>query len=328
MSNISNRITVIIRSVGERTEQLCRELILDQGIPVENLFIINEAPFSAALRKSFEIGLANGLPWTLCNDADVLLRPGAIEQLIILAEQQKPNVCEVQGYILDKFFGGPRRGGPHLYRTKLINKVIDCIPPESESIRPESDALGAMEAQGYPYRSFCYLTGIHDFEQYYRDIFRKCFVQAHKHHTHTELFLNVWRAGAAHDRDYQIALKGFAAGIENYDKVLIDTRCKIYNNLFSSQSIEEKPPLSPEIDFIRIQVEQIIQEWQEPNAYKEHFPNKAGLESVTSIMGPDQGFFKSILLQVKTLGFFKWLLNAFGGIFIRIGKWIKARGKN
>jgi hypothetical protein len=37
MIDLSQKVTVIIRSVGERTEQLCRKLILAQGIPTENL---------------------------------------------------------------------------------------------------------------------------------------------------------------------------------------------------------------------------------------------------------------------------------------------------
>lgn len=32
MTDLNNKVTIIIRSVGERTEQLCRELILAQGV--------------------------------------------------------------------------------------------------------------------------------------------------------------------------------------------------------------------------------------------------------------------------------------------------------
>ena len=41
----------VIRSVGERTEQLCEKLLIDQDIPLKNIQIIREAPFSAALKK-------------------------------------------------------------------------------------------------------------------------------------------------------------------------------------------------------------------------------------------------------------------------------------
>ena len=79
--SLIDRTSVIIRSAGERTEQLCRKLIIEQGVSPENLVAIKEVPFSAALKKSFQAGIERGLKWTLCNDADVLLRPGAVETI-------------------------------------------------------------------------------------------------------------------------------------------------------------------------------------------------------------------------------------------------------
>ena len=104
--------------------QLCKQLIVDQGVSAENLAVVKEAPFSAALKKSFELGMECGLKWTFCIDADVLLRPGAVETMVNLAEQEDEQVCEIQGFILDKFFGGPRNGGvictgPHCCLKRL-----------------------------------------------------------------------------------------------------------------------------------------------------------------------------------------------------------------
>ena len=67
-------VTVVIRSVKERTEELCKKLILQQGIPEENLFIIHERPFSRAMRVGYQLGIDRNLPWTLYIDADVFLR--------------------------------------------------------------------------------------------------------------------------------------------------------------------------------------------------------------------------------------------------------------
>lgn len=274
--NINKKAIVVIRSVGERTEQLCRELILAQGVVPANVVIVREAPFSAAMRKSFEIGLERDLSWTFCVDADLLLRPKSIETMLQLAEEQPENVCEIQGYILDKFFGGPRQGGVHLYRTSLLPKVIDSIPAEGVNVRPEFHTLQAMEALGHPWVSVPYLVGLHDFEQYYQDIFRKCFVQAHKHQYFTDLFLSIWRDGAECDRDYRVALKGYAKGIEYYEPVFIDTRDAIYQSCFAELQIEEKARLEPD-EYSLASIEQIINEWAEPTVYQKQFPTKMGL---------------------------------------------------
>lgn len=276
MNSINDKVTVIIRSVGERTEQLCQALTLAQGICPANVVIVRESPFSAAMRESFAVGIERGRPWTLCNDADVLLRPGAVAQMVQLAEQQAENTCEIQGYILDKYYGGPRQGGVHLYRTALLPESLASIPAEGLNIRPESHTLEAMKAKGYPWVTVPYWVGLHDFEQYYRDIFRKCFVHAHKHQQSTELFLAIWRDGAADDVDYRVALHGFAAGIAHYDNVRIDTRQEIYQTQFAALQIAEKEEL-PAGNHSLDAIEHIITTWVELEPYRRHFPTQMGL---------------------------------------------------
>ena len=271
MTDLNDKVTIIIRSVGERTEQLCRELILAQGIAPANVVIVHEAPFSAAMRKSFEIGIERGLPWTFCVDADVLLRPGSVETMVSLAEEQAENVCEIQGYILDKFFGGPRHGGVHLYRTALLPKVIDCIPAEGVNVRPERHTLYAMKAQGHPWVSVPYLVGLHDFEQYYRDIFRKCFVQAHKHLYRAELLITFWRDLAMQEMDYAVALQGFARGVTHYDAVLIDVNVAAYQETFAELGIQEKEELAQDAHSLD-SIEKICKNWVEPELYYRFFP--------------------------------------------------------
>jgi hypothetical protein len=322
MRSINDKVTVIIRSVGERTEQLCQELILAQGVDLDNVVTVRETPFSAAMRKSFETGLERGLPWTFCVDADLLLRPGSVEMMVQLAEQQKENVCEIQGYVLDKFFGGPRNGGVHLYRTGLLDRVISQIPREGVDIRPEFHTLKAMKAQGYPWVDVPYLIGLHDFEQYYGDIFRKCFVQAHKYQYLTELFLSIWRERATYDMDYRIALKGFAKGIEHFGGVFIDTSQTVYQQSFTELQIEEKNDDLTEYSLDKI--EQIITQWVEPELYQKKFPTKMGLVSPENRLS-----FANERIRIKTreLGPIKMLIYAIGWLLIKMGRlflaWIK-----
>lgn len=243
--NLINQVTVIIRSVGERTESICRELIISQGVPSQALVIVNETPFSQAMRTSFRIGLEYDRPWTFCIDADLLLRPGSIQHMLEMATQQPKNVCEIQGLILDKFFSGPRPAGNHLYRTTVLDHALRLIPEEGIDIRPEHYTLQAMQAQGFPWINVPYLVGLHDFEQYYRDIFRKCLVQAHKHQHFTDLFLSVWRQGAIMDTDYRIALAGFARGIEHCGPVMINAYDTLFGVNLVNLDLDEKKEIIP-----------------------------------------------------------------------------------
>ena len=270
-------VTVIIRSVGERTESLCRSLV-SQQVPEDSIAVVREAPFSAALVESFQVGIKRGLPWTLCLDADILLRPDAIEDLLHAAQGIEDNVCEIQGLVLDKFFGGPRVGGPHLYRTSLLPRVLDLIPKAGCDLRPETYALEQMKGLGNPWRQIPIVLGLHDFEQYYRDIFRKSFVQAHKHPDFTHLFVKYWRRMAVKDNDYQVALWGLAAGIAQVNDVRIDVRQTLSDaaECLSRHGWEEKPCIS-EDELSAERIERIIAEFDEAEEYKLLFPKRFGL---------------------------------------------------
>lgn len=220
----SKYVTAIVRSVGKRTETACYNLLAEQ-VPAENIVIINEVPFSAAVAKTFQVGIERGLPWTLCIDADVLIRDGAVNDLLTVAARADKNIFEIQTNILCKFFGGARQAGNHLYRTSLLNKAFDCIP-QQEVIRPETHTIRQMAKRGFPWLEVRELTiGLHDYEQYYVDIYRKAFIQAHKHsHYQPMLFEPLWGRLCNEDFDYQVALWGLDAGKTFKGEVRIDTR--------------------------------------------------------------------------------------------------------
>lgn len=264
-------VTIIIRSVGERTESLCKKLILDQGVPEEAVFVINEAPFSKALKTGLEIGLAEKRTWTFCVDADVLLRPQSISSMVQHAEEQSANVSGIQGYVLDRFFGGARMAGNHIYRTSLLGKVIEMIPPEGTDIRPETYALRCMHADGHPWRIVNELVGLHDFEQSFEDIFRKCFVQAHKHLNHAELFVQFWRSKSSQDMDYRLALDGFAEGIKHSGEVRVDKKAAYFSDSMKNSNFEPKREIDVKVWDLQ-EVESIINNWVEPVEYWRKYP--------------------------------------------------------
>ena len=121
---MKNSILTVIRSLGERTTNLCLQLAASQ-VPEENIVVINEAPFSQAVRKTFECGIERGMPWTLALDADILLNYNSFDFLVRTAEEEDKNIFEVQGCILDKLFVSPRTGGPHLFRTMYLEKALE-----------------------------------------------------------------------------------------------------------------------------------------------------------------------------------------------------------
>lgn len=218
----NNTVTVLVRTVGERTENVCYERLAHQ-VPPAQIRVIRERPFTEALRKTFEIGLRENRKWTCVVDADILVTPRIIEKLVAYAETLDERVFSVIGQIIDKFLGGPKEGGIHLYRTKWFPYAIEQVPTPYEAIRPELFVLNAMKDKGFPFVVTDVVTGLHDYEQYYRDIYRKCFIHAKKHSHKVAGVLPQWQTLAEKDADFKVALAGVKAGFEHHGKASIDT---------------------------------------------------------------------------------------------------------
>ena len=306
----SNLSTVIIRSVGERTEALCKKLIIEQGVPEIDVFIVNEVPFSKSLLYSLELGVKQAKKYTLCIDADVLLRPNAIKTLVDVFEVLPQNICEIQGYVYDKFFGGARSGGIHLYRTSLLPKMIELVKNNQETIRPETFALNQMKSAGFPWLKIDYAIGLHDEEQYFEDIYRKCFVHGVKHLKLAELFIENWKDGQNEDEDLKVALVAFADSLLHSQEVFINKNDSVYSQGFKKHKIEEKKPLNEQIIDLNT-IEQMVLNFSEHpkfiaiNPFMERFMlKKPNPEKIRSLSSPFRNvliIFSSGLLDILQL---------------------------
>lgn len=318
MSGVLDNVTVIIRSVRERTEEVCKKLILEQGIEEEDLFIVREVPFSKSMRVSFETGIEQGKKWTLCIDADVLLKRDSIETLLRFAESQKENVCEVQAFVLDKFFSGPRQAGNHLYRTSLLPEVIQRIPEEGTDIRPETYTIARMNEDGYPWELLTNVIGIHDDEQYNMDVYRKAFVQAVKHLDRAELLVNHWKKNVHKDQDFLIALRAFSDSIKNTEEIYINSEQNLYKKKFEEAGFKEKEPLNVD-EFSLNTIDKIISEWEIDEKYYSYYPDSQGLDS------KGKSRLRRFKSSLKNRGVVNTTLLIVGTVFKKVGKKLTRR---
>ncbi|WP_052812997.1 surface carbohydrate biosynthesis protein [Desulfonatronum thioautotrophicum] len=244
VDEISKITTVIVRSVGERTTAACIYL-LQQALPDSEIICINEIPFSKAVKGTFEVGIEKNRKWTLVIDADVLIRAGFISEIVSFAETQPDNTFVIQGLIFDKFFHVLRPAGNHLYLTKNLNRAKDLVPREGTTLRPEHSTVLKMVENGYSFIQRDYIAGLHDYEQQYLDIAKKCFVQAHKHPTQLDIVWPLWEKFSSQDRDYQLAIASAEYGKKNKDTVYIDSNFleKSLQNILTDFKEKNKEPL-------------------------------------------------------------------------------------
>lgn len=248
MSRLDN-VSVIIRSIGERTATLCRTLILEQ-VREENVSVVSsEAPFLAALAESYRIGIEGHFPWTVCVDADVLLSTDAIRRCINTAIEQPDNNFGLSGFLLDKFYASRKRRGFHVYRTDLLPKAHKLLSEVEGAVRPETEVKKRMADLGHLWGISHEIYGIHDYEQFYSDIFRKMTTRSVKSASDREYLLKRARLLKPHDADFLVAewaLRYGATLTPEQVELRAEQWKEISNALLTSHGIEEKKPLRPD----------------------------------------------------------------------------------
>jgi hypothetical protein len=238
-------LTIAIRAASERTAECCRRLACEQA-PWATIEVVQERPFEAALRKTYEIGIGSNADWTMTLDADVLLRRGAIDEFVAAAERLPSDFVQIEGRVHDKLLGVYRQAGHRIYRTSLLPQALALVPDPGTEMRPEFSVLYRLALRGFPSRRIGTVMGIHDYEQYYRDLYRKAFVHAKKHPEFIPQFISRIKALLDKDDDFLIVLIGLWKGLEHTGSVRIDVGAfPDITPVLHALGMEEKRGLDP-----------------------------------------------------------------------------------
>lgn len=224
--------------------------IARQQVPPNQVVVVRERPFSSALRKAFEAGLDLDFTWTLCLDADVLLRSSSIALLISEAEKLDPKALGLSGLLFDFFARENWLCGQHLYRTALLGTALREVPSAGVALRPETFVKEAMARQGHPWSTIEQVVGAHDHEQYFYDIFRSMVVRAiksRKRRVPDRILRHARLYGDDHD-DYRVAGWGIRYGLRMVpDETTLDSEVwrEEAETLFVCHGLSEKEDIAP-----------------------------------------------------------------------------------
>lgn len=239
-------VAVVVRSSGERTEGVAVQAFRGH-VPESCIAVIHERPFTRALARGLEIGRQFGLPWTLCVDADVTVRPSAVGYLLDAIRNADLRLFGATGMVFDKFYGTPNRGGPHLYRTSLIDEALEVLDAigDGGSLRPETGLHAQMASRGYPWAAVDEVLAVHDFEQFYGDIYRKMVVRARKSPRHADTMLERSSRLAPIDPDFLVGAWGLRVGIRTGRDISLDAQAwrQEAEAVLTAHGMREKDPL-------------------------------------------------------------------------------------
>ncbi|HBS28175.1 MAG TPA: hypothetical protein DEB06_01705 [Phycisphaerales bacterium] len=172
-------VLLVLREAGERTRDACLAVVRGQIDPAR-VRLLRERPFSAAVRRGLEIGAAERPRWLFTLDADVLLAPRALEELLALCEGAPPECFHVKGLLVCRVMGGTQPRGFHAFRGSLVPEALRFIAHDPATLRPETSVVRRMEASGHPSLFAGAVLGLHDFEQSFRHLYIKMLLRARK----------------------------------------------------------------------------------------------------------------------------------------------------
>lgn len=279
---------VIVRAAGERTaDYTCRELARQTFAgSVERVELM---PFWKTLREGLERGLKSGSPWVLSVDADILPAPDAVARVQQWIAKADTRTGVLSGMFQDKLLGGIRFGGVRVYRASVIPEMLEVMPALGENVRPESSAITRLAERGWRHEKVTDLVGLHDYEQYYRDIYRKAFLHMQKHGYAAGRFFALWKKLAVEDADYLVALGGAADAVMELNDVDCDASHLAFkpDSVLKRLGLEEKSVLVFNDDHYRME----IRRWQE----------KLDCGEVQPVEPMDQAAFESDMPESETL---------------------------
>ena len=215
---------VVVRSAGERTEQACLALVQAQLKDDSQCTLIRAIPFEEALRETYRVGIRSGAAWTITVDADVLLFSSAIAQLVGLAEGAPPGLCMIQGRVFDRVSGSYRPAGFRCYRSQHLERALALVPQDGVELQPEYSTLCEMAKLGLFSRFAPNPFGLHDYEQYLRDLYRKAFIHAKKHPEWVGAILGRCGQNLDSSDDFPVIARGLWDGALSRKSAAIDVR--------------------------------------------------------------------------------------------------------
>ena len=171
-------LQVIILATGERTAEVAEFLAKKE---IQSVVLINdERPFADKLKEAYTY---NSSKWAIISNGDLLIKPGAIKLLYEYAEKHEDEIFAAYG-IIDCKFLGKRYASPKIYKTLFFPALTKSV---KDTIRPEASAIGRLKKEGKKLHEINLLTAIHDYEQYYADIYIKGYVFGVKFYEHTHI---------------------------------------------------------------------------------------------------------------------------------------------
>lgn len=216
--NFNFGLAFVVRSVGERTESLCIDLLEQYRCEEDSLSIIRQQTHADAVEGTLRIAADQPQQWTVAVDADMLLYPTAVDTIRRELMSAHSASSVVHFAVSDKLYR-MKRWGVTVFRRDAAAEAVPILRSlrEQRNLKIERALIKKLESQGRKVEFSRTDVALHDFLQYYADLYRKAYLNAVRNPAITRRAHRPWKRISAVDRDYAAILKGS-------EDALIETR--------------------------------------------------------------------------------------------------------
>lgn len=202
------KLEYVIRTIGERTEDVCIELVRRQKGENEKITIVNETTHVDAIEKTFMLGLQSDAEWLVAIDADMLLVPGGISAIRKEIKSYDADVFVSYPAIYDKLYS-MRRWGVTIYRVSMLEELYEAFKElkKNHHLKIEGGAVKAVAKGGKKIFQSRNVVALHDFYQYYKDLYRKVYLNTIRNPGYNKKAKKKWAGISSRDADYRVMLQ-------------------------------------------------------------------------------------------------------------------------
>ena len=234
-------IALVQRHAHERTQTAGLELARSE-LPEADVVSVTAGDFPTTLRRCFETAVELDHEWTVTLDGDVLLLPGSGRAIRRVMTRMPARAGHADVLVQDRVTGQARSAGVRIYRTATMRAALR-EGDWSGTLRPETHLLASLGPTIRPW-SPSVLVGLHDHEQYLRDLFRTALVMARKKAGQRESLVARWAADPSDEG--RVLLAGAEAALRDDLPFAIDAAAHVdlAAEFLASVGLEERAPLT------------------------------------------------------------------------------------
>ncbi len=239
----------VIRTVGERTEEVCIELVNQQKEDSEILHVLRENTHVKAVDSTIKIGLRCKAKWFVAIDADMLLTNDGLTKIRSEIRSCSSDVAILHPAVVDKLYR-MKRWGLTVYRQSILSELYDEFLEirKKQHLKIEGAAIKALSVKDNRKVVFLrYEVAIHDFYQYYSDLYRKAYLNALRNPGYNRKSAKCWKKLSTSDHDYLVMLKAIQDALgENRELTnsATDFEQDELDSIIQGLGLKEKSPLS------------------------------------------------------------------------------------